>query len=299
MTGDDDTPLDSVDCFVDGNGGRLHYLDWHGDGAPLLLFLHGGGLTAHTWDAICHRLRGQFRCIASDLRGHGDSDWSAEGRYDLDDHTSDVEAIWSSVGAPPVVVIGMSLGGSIALTFVGRHVGSIQGLILVEGGPHPQRVGIDRTRAFRTSIAEVETLEELVAEAERFNPRRSPAQLRRAIERNTRRTPRGTWAWRYDPRAVSQLSGPHGPTRWRDRQVRLWEAVAATTCPVLVVHGTESDMFLAEDGAALAQAFATGGRLEIQGAGHTVQGDRPDELADAIRSFVDGLPGIADGSGGP
>src|SRR5215472_17225117 len=52
---------------------RFHYLDWGGGGPPLL-FLHGGGLNAHTWDAVCVMLRDFFRCVALDQRGHGDSE---------------------------------------------------------------------------------------------------------------------------------------------------------------------------------------------------------------------------------
>ena len=54
---------------------RFHYLDWGGSGHPLL-FLHGGGINAHTWDVLTLMLRDRYRCIALDQRGHGDSEWS-------------------------------------------------------------------------------------------------------------------------------------------------------------------------------------------------------------------------------
>ena len=64
-------------------GMRLHYLDWGspggGRGTPRglpVVFLHGGGLNAHTWDIICLAVREEHHCYALDLRGHGDSEWS-------------------------------------------------------------------------------------------------------------------------------------------------------------------------------------------------------------------------------
>src|SRR5947207_10964532 len=56
-------------------GIRLRALDWGGNGAPVLL-LHGGALTAQTWDYVCVGLRSEFRMIALDMRGHGESSWS-------------------------------------------------------------------------------------------------------------------------------------------------------------------------------------------------------------------------------
>ena len=72
------------DLVVDGL--RLHYLDWGRNGRPPLLFLHGGGLTAHTWDLVCLALRANFHCLALDQRGHGDSEWSPVLDYGPDAH---------------------------------------------------------------------------------------------------------------------------------------------------------------------------------------------------------------------
>src|SRR5258708_7549841 len=49
---------------------RLHYLDWGNKHLPPMLFLHGGALTAHTWDLCCLALRDEYHCIALDQRGH-------------------------------------------------------------------------------------------------------------------------------------------------------------------------------------------------------------------------------------
>src|SRR3977135_563920 len=76
---------------------QVHVLDWGGSGEPIVL-LHGGGLTAHTWDLVCLGLRPTYRCIAPDLRGHGDSSWSPEQRYTMADHRADLEGLCASSG---------------------------------------------------------------------------------------------------------------------------------------------------------------------------------------------------------
>src|SRR2546428_10158960 len=109
------------DRFVELNGLRLHYLDWGGEGRPRVLFLHGGGLTAHTWDLVCLALRADYHCLALDLRGHGDSDWSPGMDYSFEAHRDDVEAFADLLRLDRFVLVGMSLGGITALAYAGRH----------------------------------------------------------------------------------------------------------------------------------------------------------------------------------
>ena len=83
---EDPTPPRDL-TFIGADGVRLHALDWGGAGPPVL-FLHGGRLTARTWDYVCLGLRSQVRAVALDMRGHGDSDWADD--YTLDARVADV-----------------------------------------------------------------------------------------------------------------------------------------------------------------------------------------------------------------
>jgi esterase len=65
------------------NGLRLRYLDSGILGKSSILFLHGGALTAHTWDLCCLALREDYHCLALDQRGHGDSDWTPDADYSI------------------------------------------------------------------------------------------------------------------------------------------------------------------------------------------------------------------------
>jgi esterase len=64
-----------------GPENRLHYLEWGNVAKPPILFLHGGGLNAYTWDMVCLTVRERYHCIALDQRGHGESEWAPDVDY--------------------------------------------------------------------------------------------------------------------------------------------------------------------------------------------------------------------------
>ncbi len=272
-----------IDGHVTGNGVRLHYFDWGRAPSPAIILLHGGGLTAHSWDVVCDLLRGEYRCVALDLRGHGDSGWAPDVEYALEAHAADLRAVVDSLSLDRFVVVGHSLGGLIALTFAGRSGDRLLGLVLVDTGPHRARLaGRERLRAFMDGPQEHATVEEFVERALLFNPRRPRERLRRSLLHNLRRTPRGTWAWKYDRRIADPFRSGDQEARYQ----RLIAAAGTVRCPVLVVQGEESEHFHPEDAEATAALFRSGRWIGIPGAGHTVQGDRPYDLTRVLREFL-------------
>ena len=288
-----DLPLDEVVLPTDGqlvtNGLRLHYLDWGTRGRPPVLFLHGGGLTARTWDLVCLALRGEYHCLALDLRGHGDSEWSPVADYSLETQCADLEGVVEHFGFERFALVGMSLGGAVSLTYAGRHADRLSALVLVDVGPDTRSAGRQRIADFVSGPRELDSVEAFVERALAFNPRRRPETLRRSLLHNLRQTPAGKWTWKYDHRRY----GGSDEDRAR-RSAALWAAVPNVSCPTLVVRGSESDVFLDEDARALADALPHGSWIRIEGAGHTVQGDRPKALVEALGRFFqetsDGLP---------
>jgi esterase len=262
-------------------GMRLHYLDWGGSGAQLL-FLHGGGLTAHTWDLVCLALRASSRCIALDQRGHGDSDWSASLDYGTEAHVRDLEALIEHLGLERPVLVGHSMGALNALSYAAHHADSLAGLVIVDMTPDVRIAAAKRVFDFVTAPAELDSVEEFVSRAREFNPSRDSRLLRRSLLHNLRQLPNGKWTWKYDRRAM---------TRERFDQVRsemegVRDRLDAVTCPTLVVRGERSDAVSPENAKALAEALPCGEWTGIPDAGHTVQGDNPRALAAAIGEFV-------------
>ncbi|MCA1648534.1 MAG: alpha/beta hydrolase [Chloroflexi bacterium] len=280
-----------TDRLVVANGLELHYLDWGGSGQPDVLLLHGAALTAHTWDTVCDLLRDTYHCLALDLRGHGDSAWASDhGSYDPADFEADLEQAVRQLGLDQFVLIGMSMGGGIALGYAGTHAHKLSSLVVVDTGPRPARVreahaqGAGRIRQFVAEDRELESFEAFVDRALAFNPRRSREQLRKSLQFSLRQTPSGTWTWKSDPRLTLR---PPGQSAARNEQ--LWAAARSFDKPALVVRGGESELFSDQDAQGLAEALPRGSWVRIDGAGHTVQGDRPHALARELRAFLDPL----------
>jgi esterase len=261
---------------------RLHYLDWGSAGRPHALFLHGGCLTAHTWDLVCLALRTERHCLALDQRGHGDSEWSPEVDYRFEAHQKDLRAWIAELGCERPVLVGQSLGAINALLYAHAHASELAGVVLVDVAPGVQRsIGAQRIGEFTRGAPDpLESVEEAVARAREFNPRRDPALLRRSLLHNLRERPDGRLTWKYDRRFLAV------PMLERGAELeRLGVAAAEVSCPVLVVRGAESDVVSASEAAAFAASFRRARLVEIPGAGHTVQGDNPRELIQALREF--------------
>jgi pimeloyl-ACP methyl ester carboxylesterase len=262
---------------------RFHYLDWGTAGLPPVVFLHGGGLNAHTWDLVCAALRRERHCLALDQRGHGESEWSPEMDYATQSHAADLQAFVDALQLERFVLVGMSLGGVNALAWAGRHGRRLAGLVLVDVGPEVRFDGVRKIAAFTSDATPLDSVEQFVDRALTFNPRRNRELLRRSLLHNLRRMPDGRFMWKYDQRHRGR---PADPDAYARRRELLWSAVDTVECPTLVVRGAQSDVFHDEDAEALASRLQRGRWVRIEGAGHTVQGDNPAGLLVSLREFL-------------
>ena len=261
---------------------RLRYLDWGGEGLPRMLFLHGGALTAHTWDLCCLSLRAEYHCLALDQRGHGDSDWDPAADYSIAAQREDIKGFADRLGLDRPILVGQSMGAINALAFAIHYPERLSALVMIDAGPEVRRPGSRRIREFVHDVADAPSLDAIIERALAFNPRRDPNILRRSLMHNLRQTPECGWRWKYDRSRFLNLDREaHGAERRG-----LAEGLARVACPVLVVRGGESDVFHEEDAVALANRLAKGRHVTIAEAGHTVQGDNPKALVAALRDFL-------------
>jgi esterase len=268
------------DVVVDGL--RLHYLDWGRNDKPPLLFLHGGGLTAHTWDLVCVALRADFDCLALDQRGHGDSEWSPVLDYGPDAHVRDIRGLIEQLRLEQPVLVGHSLGGLNAMVYATAAAERLGGIALVDVGPDTNPDAVKRIRDFVMGDPGDGSLEDFVERARAFNPRRDPRLLRHSLRHNLRRMPDGSLTWKYDRRRLT----PEYVASLRRRLQELRKTADAITCPVLVIRGAESDALSDEQAAAFAAALPDGRWDKVENAGHTIQGDNPRGLVRVLARFL-------------
>ena len=257
---------------------RFHYLDWGGHGHPVL-FLHGGGLNAHTWDVVALMMRERYRCIALDQRGHGDSEWSPAIDYRTETQLGDVEGFIDLLGLANPVLVGQSMGGLNAIAYAIRHSERLKGLVIVDVGPEVNPAGAQRIREF-SSTPQLDSLEEFLERAVKFNPLRDPEVLRRSLFYNLRQLPNGKWTLKHDQRRNAESDSQSGVYR-----AGLATEVGKIACPVLIVRGARSDILSDEGAEKFARSLPHARWVRVENAGHNVQGDNPRGLLDAMKSF--------------
>src|ERR1700759_4439294 len=127
---------------------------WGDPTAPTVFLVHGGGQTRHSWGGTAEALaqRGWY-AVAYDQRGHGDSDWSEPGDYDIVRYGEDLADVVATCDHRPVVV-GASLGGLAGLMLEGDLApGALPALVLVDIPPRQEAVGVERILPFMTAQA--------------------------------------------------------------------------------------------------------------------------------------------------
>ena len=120
------------DCFVSVQGNSLHYRDWGGAGQSVVL-VHGLASNCRIWDLVAPILSRQFRVVALDQRGHGQSFKPDEG-YDFATVVSDLDGVIDALGLTHPIIVGHSWGGDVALEYDIAYPGKPRGLCFVDGG---------------------------------------------------------------------------------------------------------------------------------------------------------------------
>lgn len=266
---------------------RLHYLDWGTVGRRPIVFLHGAALNAHTWDIVCLMLRRQNHCYALDQRGHGESAWAEDADYSGDAHRGDIEAFVDHLGLNQFVLVGHSMGGFNAFNYAFHNSHRLAALVLVDSGPSMLTKGARRIVDFVSDTAESDSLEQIMEKAIAFNPRRDPRLLRHSLLHNFRRTPDGKWVRKTDLR---MWQGNGNRAQQREKLIERFRQASRVKCPTLIVQGGLSDVFTVEDAQKLAASFTLGQYAQVVDAGHTVQGDNPRILAQALSKFLESVP---------
>jgi len=257
-------------------GRDISALVW-GTSPPQVVLLHGGGQNAHTFDTVALALDRPL--VAVDLPGHGHSGWRDDHLYTPAAMAADVAAALRNLAPDARLVVGMSLGGLVALCLARRSPDLVGRLALIDITPGTNAAQAEPILAFLAGPERFGSFEEILDRTVAFNPTRSVSSLRRGVTHNAREFPDGSWSWRWDPSARGHSAGGFAS---------LWSEVSELRVPLLLVRGGRSSVVSDEDTAELLQRQPGAEAVVVPDAGHSVQGDQPVALAQVLARFLEG-----------
>jgi pimeloyl-ACP methyl ester carboxylesterase len=264
------------------NGLRLRYLDWGTPGKTPLVCLHGHTGQARIWDEFALANAAQYHVLAVDQRGHGESEWAADG-YERERFVEDLSAFIDALALDRVVLSGLSMGGWNSLLYAHQHPNRVERIILVDIAPESSEES-RRQMANRppTPLGFV-SFEEAFAWARQGNPWATDARLQQDLADRLRQREDGQWVWKADPALFN--------TPLRDGQdegliARYWKAVEEIPCPILLVRGLESPLVSDDIIERMRKLNPRIESVDVVGAGHVVTVDKPQEFIAATRAFL-------------
>jgi esterase len=271
--------------FLKVNRLRLHCLDWGGRTGQTLLLLHGFMGHAHVWDDLAATLRSGYHVIALDQRGHGKSQWSAEGAYGLEDHFADLAQIMERLNLDNLVLIGHSMGGRNALFFAACRPEKVQGLIVIDSRPGSNPRSADALRQLLKVLPlQAASLDEIVSSIHKHYPGISPEICYHLATYGYRKTAEGKYIPKCDPQMSLRCENQGCCVE------EIWSFLKNVTCPTLVVRGENSPFLSRDDAKTMCEIMPDATWTEIPRATHLPQQENPEGCRRALASFLNRLP---------
>jgi pimeloyl-ACP methyl ester carboxylesterase len=265
--------------FVDANGVKLHYLDYGVTGRRPMLCVHGAAAHAHWFDYVAPGLTPNHHVRSLDLRGHGDSDWAEQQTYSFKTYAEDVNAVVEKLDLRDFVLVGHSMGGSVSLLYAATFPGRVGRLIVIDSIMLMPMERIMQMRAFGARPASsYATQEELVARYRLSPPEThiaAPDVIHRMAMHSGRQGPDGRWQHKADRRVYANSQQIAG--------VPLWENI---TIPALVIKGSRSTRFGAQEMVAIRANAPQVQWAEVPESNHHITLDNPHGLVDVVQAFL-------------
>ncbi len=282
------------------DGLRLRYLDWGNPGAQPMVLLHGLQDCARSWDFFAHNMRSEYRVLALDHRGHGDSDWARPPTtgYRLQDYVSDVEALVEQLGLDNIALVGHSAGGRNAFAYATRHPERVASLAIVD--IDPDAVNPESTGMFSRYLSESDEWKSLEAVIERLRSRQ-PNSSDEMLEHQALHMTRSVLDEPHrlsSGRSESRDELPSGGRVWkRDRKLLeayerpdLWREWRQITHPTLILRGRQSNLLTHEVAVKMREAISRVRLVELDGGGHWFYQEFPGAFEAAVRWFLESPP---------
>ncbi|HUF81359.1 MAG TPA: alpha/beta hydrolase [Burkholderiales bacterium] len=275
-------PAPYASRFIEAGGLRLRYLEY-GDGRatgnrPVMLCLHGGAAHAHWFDFVAQDFLGDYRVLALDQRGHGDSAWAVPPDYSYDRYAADLAEVAGKLDLRDFVLIGHSMGGTVSLMYAAAYPGRVKQLIVVDS---TLQMTVERVAALREvgtrKGSRYATQEEFIS---RFRLRpagttAAPEVIRHLALNGSRRDRDGGWTHKFDRNVYATRETVDGLPCWNHIRI-----------PALLVKAARSQRISPQVFAEVKSRCPQVELAEVPDADHHVTLDNPAGFARAVRPFL-------------
>ena len=260
------------------SGLSLSALVW-GEKPPELVLIHGGAQNAHTWDTVALALGRPL--VAIDLPGHGHSAHRPSHHYMPTDMADEVAVAVEKLAPEAKAVVGMSLGGVTSICLAADHPELVRRLGIVDVTPGTDHAKAEPIIAFVDGPEYFADFDEILGRTIEYNKGRSEQSLRRGVLHNAHELPDGRWTWRWDRIREESPDGSRS-VEFTD----LWEKVDAIDVPIALWQGGKWSVVGDEDIEEWMRRQPDTVHVVVDGAGHSIQGDRPIELTGLIEDLL-------------
>lgn len=254
---------------------------------PVCLMVHGYGDGAFVWHEVCAALAGECATVTVDLRGHGASEWSSDGHYELATHVADVASAITTLRLNRFVLIGHSLGGQVAMRIAARYPQQIAALMLVDVSPERNPRGVAQMLAnLRASLQIYPRVDHYQRWLRESRPMLTEA-MAWGIAGRALRACEGGFQLKFDP----ALAHPRDPQNTDRYKAETWEVLSAIECPTLIVRGAASALVGPQAAERMTRALKHGRLAVIPQAGHAVMSDNAQAFNALALEFVRSVAG--------
>jgi pimeloyl-ACP methyl ester carboxylesterase len=247
--------------------------------------LHGLRGFSGTWRTLAAALSGDYRLLALDQRGRGESDWDPHHDYYTDAYLADLEVLVDRFRLSRFALVGHSMGGTTSYAYADRHPQQLVALVVEDMAPGSSVAGAGAERI----VAEMEMLPSGFSswrEAREYwrakRPTLSAAALEARAADSLRQLPEGKIVWRYDAAGIRATRLRPDPKRILD----LWPIVERLRVPTLVIRGAHSDFCPVETVQQMCKLNPRISAITVPGASHYVHDDAPAEYIAHVGRFL-------------
>jgi len=271
--------------FVRVNGLQLLCRQWGDPESPPLVLLHGLRGFSGTWRTLAAALSQDYRLLAFDQRGRGDSDWDPGCNYYTDAYLADLEGIVEHFGLRRFALLGHSMGGTTAYAYADRHPLRLTTLLIEDIAPGSSVEGPGARRV----VAEMAALPDGFdswADARAYWRSQRPTIGEEALEQRLADSlcelPTGAIRWRYDARGISRTRiNPDS-----SRIVDLWPVIDRLRIRTGIIRGERSDFCPTQTVEDMCRRNPRITCVTVPGASHYVHDDAPAQFAKHVGQFL-------------